>query len=805
MTSDHEAGSIKARSNGFTRRTVVAAASGVSALTMMGVIGVPRAFAAPTASDFATLRTRHKNMLTGGSGYTPTAQPFAGLLSALDSAVAGYLSTLNTAAGRTYLWNDPASSTGSANMTVCFVRLRAMAIQYASVGSSYQGNTSLRDTIVGGLQWLSDNEYNSSASRVGNRWDWDIGSPMAALDALIVMDSNIPAALNSTLLGAVDHFVSTATWRTGANLAWVTRSELLHSIAAESTSKFAAAQSDLLSMMADVASGDGFHTDGSFIQHSIHPYTGGYGVEMFYQLSWMVYLLGGPSSTWVTPSNWSIMMDWAWDAYEPLLFRGAISGAVLGRNISRNYSTDHYAGATFLSAALLLSAVASSSDAAALKSLFRTQVLADTARDFFTYDPITGIGNMTMYIASYGWTTRNDTSIPSRDELNATIIYPQMDRIVHRKPGWSYGVANFSTRIGNYESINSENLRGWYAGNGMTYFFTQYDLDHYQDDFWCTVDPYRLAGTTVDKRPRANGVAQSSTAQTPMVGGVSDQNCGVGVYTINRDSGSMKAQKSWIFIGDYIVCQGSAITNTSSYGVETIIDNRNIGASGTNGVQMNTTTTPVIDTLGVEEVLGANWLHVDGVGGYLFPGSNPVIHGLRSSRSGRWSDINSRTQTPTDTRTRRYLTLWFDHGTTPTNANYGYIFMPNATASATGTAWSANQIQRQVTNSAHYAFANFSTLDVHGAVFWASSSIGIFTASAPIAVIVRVTNGHISITVSDPTQTQTSPITLTVNLPNSGVSSLYSSLTATRTATSATLTFSPSGLKGAGARAVLNV
>src|SRR6201999_1720877 len=122
----------------------------------------------------------------------------------------------------------------------------------------------------------------------------------------------------------------------------------------------------------------------------------------------------------------------------------------------------------------------------------------------------------------------------------------------------------------------------------------------------------------VDKRPRSNGTAQSSTAQTPMVGGVSDSNCGVGVLTINRDSGSMKARKSWIFIGDYIVCQGSQITNTSSYGVETIIENRNIGASGTNAVQMNSTSTTVLGTMESTQTLAANWLHIDGVGGYIF-------------------------------------------------------------------------------------------------------------------------------------------------------------------------------------------
>lgn len=764
---------------------------------------VVQTVAAPTNADFQALRARQRTMLTGGAGFSPSAPPFAAMIQGIDDEVAGHLATLNTAANRTYLWNDPASGANSANMTASFGRLRLMAIQYATLGSAYNGNSSFLSTIVSALQWLSDNRYYPGTGKPNNWWDWEIGSPLALLDALVVLDANVPAALKASLLATVDSYTPVAGTGTAANRTWYTRVVLLRAILVEDGAKFDEALASLLGLMANTTSGDGFYADGSFIQHSRHPYNGGYGVGMFNQLAWMVCLLGGGTTTWIQPADWAIMIAWTWSAFEPLLFRGALSGAVSGRNVSRDYYTDHYAGASALASIALLTAVAASADIAALKSFFKTLVTADTVRNFFAYDPTTGLGSLTLYIVTLGWAMRNDAAIATRAEINATIVYPQMDRLVHRKPGWSFVVANSSSRIYNYEGVNGENLRGWYTGDGMVYFLNGSKLDHFQDDYWPTVDHYRLPGTTVDKRTLVNNAGQSTLSPSAMVGGVSDLNCGVGVMTVDRWQGTAKARKSWIFVGDYVVCQGSGITNTSSSEVETIIDNRNIGAAGTNAVRMNSAANTVLTGFETPQTLAATWLHVDGVGGYLFQGTNPPIKGLRTSRSYKWTAINLRPSTPADIRTRRYLTFWFEHGTAPTNDTYGYVFLPNATASATETASTANQIQRQATTAAHYAYANFSTLDVYGAVFWQTASIGVFTANAAVAVIVRATSTAITITLSDPTQARTSAITVTVALPNTGVSSTHPATTVSRTASSATITFNPSGMKGAGARVVL--
>jgi hypothetical protein len=52
----------------------------------------------------------------------------------------------------------------------------------------------------------------------------------------------------------------------------------------------------------------------------------------------------------------------------------------------------------------------------------------------------------------------------------------------------------------------------------MTYIYST-DLAQFSDDFWPTVDPYRLPGTTVDVTSRADGSGQSYLSPNNWVGG----------------------------------------------------------------------------------------------------------------------------------------------------------------------------------------------------------------------------------------------------------------------------------------------
>ena len=49
---------------------------------------------------------------------------------------------------------------------------------------------------------------------------------------------------------------------------------------------------------------------------------------------------------------------------------------------------------------------------------------------------------------------------------------------VWSRPGFGFGISMCSSRIYNYESINGENLHGWFTGDGMTYLYNS-DLNQF--------------------------------------------------------------------------------------------------------------------------------------------------------------------------------------------------------------------------------------------------------------------------------------------------------------------------------------
>ncbi len=84
------------------------------------------------------------------------------------------------------------------------------------------------------------------------------------------------------------------------------------------------------------------------------------------------------------------------------------------------------------------------------------------------------------------------------DPGNSYTQFPAMDRAVAQRPDYGFGVAAFSSRTQNYESINNENVRGWHTADGRTTVYTS-DLDQYGSGYWATIDSTRIPGTTVEE------------------------------------------------------------------------------------------------------------------------------------------------------------------------------------------------------------------------------------------------------------------------------------------------------------------
>ncbi|WP_066374807.1 polysaccharide lyase 8 family protein [Herbidospora mongoliensis] len=474
--------------------------------------------------------------------------------------------------------------------------------------------------------------YHAGATKAGNWWNWEIGLPRRLLDAAILIGHR-----DDDLIAAVDHFVRP--WRlqfysgtsTGANRTDLCLVTLLNGILSRDRRRIARAADALSPVFRYVTEGDGLYRDGSFIQHSTVPYQGTYGASMLHGIGSILRTLRG--TPWeITDPALQNVFDSVEHSFLPFLHEGRMMDLVSGRAISRKASGDERRGRALLDAIDLL-------------------------------------------------------GVPVRPQPIGHRLMRASARAVHRRPTWVAALSMSSDRIAHYEHGNGENLRGWHTGAGMLYWWGEGHGSHYSGDFWHTVDPYRLPGTTVSTKrlpDGAGGAWGESCPPATWVGGASDGTYAtVGQHLFGLES-TLEARKSWVFLDDMVVCLGAGITCRDGVPVETIIDNRRTRAKLT---------------------VGDGWAHLEGHGGYVFDGSLRV-------------------------RQDDYTTLWLDHGTDPTDASYSYLLLPNADVATTKQARAtvvANTPDHQAVTAGGLTAVNF----------WRPGTVAGITVSEPAAVLYR--------------------------------------------------------------------
>ena len=539
--------------------------------------------------------------------------------------------------------------------TMSYAQLRALAL--ADDGSAA--------IVVDALRFLHENAFHPEAQETGNWWHWEIGTPRILLDVCVLLRSQIPEADLARYLATVQRFcpdadrrTKTGAWsqsspvtETGANRADKALIVALSGLLGGDSERVALARDGLSSLFQYVTSGDGFYEDGSFIQHDTVAYTGSYGVVLLTSVAEILALLNG--SPWeVTDPGVSVVFDAVEKSFLPFLFEGRMMDAVRGRAVARQHSRDLDVGAATLDAIRLLAESAPASYAERWRVLARPQGFH---------------------------------------------VFGSMDRVVHHRPRWSAALSLSSERIARYECGNGENLHGWYTGDGMLSIYDLDDPDHYTDEFWATVDPYRLPGTTVDTRRRADvgrGSGQGTgaiMAPNRIAGGtVVEGGFGTAELDLYGEGSTLRAHKKWHFLDDAVVALGTEISASDGRRIETIVENRNLRAdAGRRFVVDGVVQAP---ELGVERRHhGVQWAHLAGVGGYVFPGGADLMS-LREERVGTWHAIDVGVSTEgDDVEVRRvFHTLWLDHGVSPRRAGYMYVLLPGA--SEEGTARRAAQL-----------------------------------------------------------------------------------------------------------------
>ncbi|MGG1515913.1 polysaccharide lyase family 8 super-sandwich domain-containing protein [Paenibacillus oryzisoli] len=707
--------------------------------------------------EFDTLRERHKATLTGGASYNLSDPDIAARVTAITNEAQGYWTSMLTAATRTKLWNDAALGSDSTGITTTYNHLRSMAIAYNTYGSTLNGNASLKAAIIDGLDWMnsSPNGFYDGCNMYQNWWHWQIGGPLALNDIVALMYNDLTSTQIGNYMAAIN-YAQPSVQMTGANRLWESQVIAIEGINAKDSAKIAAGRDGLSALLPYVLSGDGFYKDGSFIQHTSYAYTLSYGAHLLGGLAQVLYDLAG--STWdVTDANISNVYKWIHDSYEPLIYNGNLMDMVRGREISRWQSQDNgEALIEVFTAILQLSQIAPTTDATSFKQMMKYWLQLDTQNNFLSHASIDMIVKAKAIVA--------DSGITSRGELLGYKQFASMDRALQLRPGFGYGISMFSSRIGDYESANAENSKGWHTGDGMTYLYNN-DLSQFNDNFWPTVNSYRLPGTTVLK----------DTAQTANVKGDRNWVGGtdmLGLYGVtgmdfHAVSKTLEAKKSWFMFDDEVVALGASINSTDGVVTESIVENRKINTSGNNALTVNGTAKSM--ALGwTESMTGTNYIHLAGnvTGsdiGYYFPGG-ATVNGLREARTGNWKQINSAVGWSSTNYTRNYLTLWFDHGSNPTNQSFSYVVLPNKTATQV-SAYAASPNVTILENSTSAQAVKETGLNITGINFWndAPKTVGLVTSNRKASVMMRETTNDVEVSVSDPTQANVGTIYLEVN------------------------------------------
>ncbi|MFF1835486.1 polysaccharide lyase 8 family protein [Streptomyces sp. NPDC058231] len=750
---------------GTTRRTVLTGAAALGAAAALPLTPTAaRAHAAEAAGDAAALRSRWHTLLTGGPGLDLTDPQIAATVARIGRAATTSVTGLDPA--RTDgLFPDLTGTTVSNHVTTSFKRLATAATAWAVPGTPQYGDTALRDLLLAGLDWMLTNRYGPAHARFDNDWDWEIGSALALNDATVLLHDALGAERLARINTAVRHYTPDPNlWRadrqiaTGANRVWISTVVAVNAVLRDDGDDLVRVRDALSDVEGSGANsvlafndtsaaaegtGEGFYADGSFLQHYKHPYNGGYGKELLGNLSRLLYLLAGTAWT-VTDPDLDNVRHWVDDGFDPLTVRGDVMASVCGREIARPSKQGHVSAQTVIEAVVRLIPGFPGETADRFTALVKQWIAEDTYRDFLAATDLATLVAARRIIAS---------PVPPRGPLVTHKQHPRMDKASHHRPSFALGISAYSSRIYNYESIQNENLHAWHLSDGMVLLYTD-DLGHYSEDYWPTVDPARLPGTTVIAGRPADAAGQRTTSLSDWAGGAALPGTTLGAYGMElRAAGSsLHGLKSWFCLDDVIACVGSGITADAGT-AETVVENRKLRDPQA-ALLVNGTAVPA-GTGWSDRIDEVRWLHLAGTGGYVFP-RRATVNGLREERTATWREINLKYGTDVPV-TRPYLTLWQDHGAAPDGAGYFWLQAPAASAERTRL-WSAAPPVEPVADSTVVHAVRRCADGLLAANFWTAGTAQDLTSDGPASVLVRPEGRTVTVSLSDPTQLRSSVV-----------------------------------------------
>ncbi len=469
-----------------------------------------------------------------------------------------------------------------------------------------------------------------------NWWYNQIGGPMHLLTLGIVLGEALQpeeyAYLTQTVLPRAKIGM------TGQNRVWLAGNTLMGGILLRDAALIDRAAEAIFAEVV-VTGKEGIQPDYSFHQHGAQQQFGNYGLSFAADTAkWGEILRDTP---WALPEAKRLLLrrylleGSVWTAW-----RGKLDISACGRQLSVN--------------------------SPAAKATTLSRVLAVMAR----VDP----EQAAAYTAAVA---RNAPG--AANDLVGNRVFWRSDYLIHRRPAFCVTVKLSSARVIGVESLNSENLSGYYLADGACYLYRS--GEEYAEIFpvW---NWRQLPGVTCPQGAGPLPAFSRNNLPTAWVGGVSDGRNGGMAAEYTRLLGTppagqaedrrLAAKKAWFCFDDQVVCLGAGITAGAAVAdpllttVNQCLLRGPVRASAGGAVQ---TLAP-----GAAAPPALDWVEHDGVR-YRFLGPQPVVLAT-GPRTGNWRAVRQTGDVPKDDITRDLFHLAVDHGVRPAGGSYAYVLQP---------------------------------------------------------------------------------------------------------------------------------
>ena len=531
------------------------------------------------ADEYDTLRLKWRDTIVG-AGYNTADPDVASKLVSIANAANNNWASMDKSPTRTFLWSNNASTTISSHITNTYSQLLAMALAYSTPGCSLYGDAALLADIVSGLDWMHANRYGASTAQYDNWWDWEIGSPLRLTDICVLLYDQLTPTQRTNYMTAVN-FQTPTPDMTQANKVWKARIVGVRGCLVKNSAKIALCRDAFSSVFPYVTTGDGYYTDGSFIQHDDHPYTAGYGASLISTMAPVLDWLSG--STWtVTDPAQANLFRWVFDSYEPFIYRGNTFDLVRGRQAGRANTTS--SGHDMIDSILRIAQFAPAADAERMKRLIKEGALGDTQRDFVSGRPLP-----TLTLAKQ---LMNDPAVARRGELLGH--YHFAGNGSRHPPRSRFMVSDSRCAPPASPTSNPsmvKNLRGWFTGDGQTTLYNERPRHHLPTTFQC-----HCGSISPPRRDRGCLAHRNSRIRPPAIGPRAQGPSTLSPHSLGRRRDAwplwspglqfkgvavtLTGKKTWFMFNDEIVCLGSGITSTDSRPIETTVEQRKISSTG---------------------------------------------------------------------------------------------------------------------------------------------------------------------------------------------------------------------------------